>query len=470
MTGSDPDVGGDGPSRRDVLRAGAGAATLGLAGCLGGGGGDDADSITFLHFETDSGRRTAIQRLGNAWSTSSGVSFDQRDVPEADLGTEITAAVQSNTLPTAGELSTRALYNVRNAVNGDDAETVIDAIGEDSFYDSTLKFVSDGEGGYLGVPLYTWQQLTLYRPSIRQEFDLPEPTDYATFREFAETTHDPDNDVYGCLLGSDQSQYTLQCFQPFALANEARVFDADGNIVFDEQPMVEALAFYGEMCREYNPPGDMGTGDVGQVWGNEQTHLYSSNTISFYFEALGAGEGETVDSIGVVPFVEESRRSTFGEVVSTVNFDVDGSARREAGRGWQEFLRSRETFEPEGTPVGGGNATGGGEGGGFNPYLEFLHLQVGLFNPVIEGMLSSEAYLDQDNIRKWPAEWTEEVIPEAISSMERFGFREDAVFPEIGRITGQFLITDAIRSVIDGDDPETVASDAADRMRDAIEG
>jgi hypothetical protein len=42
------------------------------------------------------------------------------------------------------------------------------------------------------------------------------------------------------------------------------------------------------------------------------------------------------------------------------------------------------------------------------------------------------------------------------------------VFPEIGDITGNFLITDAIRDVIDGDDAGTVASETAEEMRDLI--
>lgn len=442
---------GEAPTRRQILQAGAGATALGLAGCssLTGDGGGSIDSITFLHFETDNARKTTISELGQTWTDQSGVTLNQRDVPEADLPTEITSAVASNTLPATGELSTRALYSARNAINAADADTVISTIGEDAFYDSTLTFASTGDGGYYGVPLYTWQQLTLYRPSVREELGLPEPTDWQSFEEFASATHDPDNNVYGCLLGSDQSQFTLQCFQPFALANDAHVFDTEGNIVFDQQPMVDALAFYGRMCRNYNPPGGMGPGDVGPVWGNGQTHLYSSNTISFYFEALGVEEGDTVDSIGVVPYVDERRRATYGEVVSTVNFKSGNDAAREAGRSWQEFLR-------------------GPADGPRSHYIKWLHMQVGLFNPTIKGMLSSNAYRNNANIRKWPDRWTEEVIPQAIENMERFGFRGDNVFPEIGQITGQFMITDAIREVIDGKDPQTVATTTAERMRDAI--
>lgn len=439
-----------GPTRRRVLQAGAGATAFGIAGCstLTGDSRGPLDAITFLHFETNQNRRTTISELGAAWSAQSDITVNQRDVPEADLPTEITSAAVSNTLPATGELSTRALYSARNAVNTDDATTVIESIGADRFYDTALTFASTGDGGYYGVPLYTWQQLTLYRPTVRDELGLPEPTDWQSFETFASATHDPDNNVYGCLLGSDQSQYTLQCFQPFALANDAHVFDPDGNIVFDDQSMVEALDFYARMCREYNPPGSMGAADVGPVWTNGQTHLYSSNTISFYFEAAAIDSG-TVDSIGVVPYVEEERRATYGEVVSTTNFKTGDTDVREAGRSWQTFLRGPH----DGTPTN---------------YITWLHMQVGLFNPVIDGLLDSAAYRNHPNIGKWPTHWIDDVIPQAIENMERFGFRDGNVFPEIGQITGQYMITGAIRDIIDGADAQTVASDTADRMRDAI--
>lgn len=444
-------------SRRALMALGAGGAAA-LAGCAGvgdtdGGTPTDAtpalpDSITFLHFETDQERRSEIEDIAAGWTDTSGVDVGTRVVPEADLPTEIQTSAASDTLPAAAELSNRALYSARDAIATDAATATVEAIGEDAFYDNVLRQVATGDGGYYGAPLYTWQQLTLYRESVREEQDLPEPTDWESFEAFASATHDPDNDVYGCLLGSDQSQFTLQCFQPFALSNDAHVFDEDGNIVFDADPMVEALDFYARMAREYNPPGEMGPGDVGSVWGQGQTHLYSSNTISFFFEALGVEEGGTVEGFGVVPFVEREQRATFGEVVATTTLDVDRGAER-AAREFQTYLHDAE-------------------GGADSPYLRWLHMQVGLFNPTREGILDDEEYIDHGNVAKWPDEWHEEVIPTAIERMDRFGFRGDEVFPEIGQITGEFLITDAIRQIIDGDDAEQVASETAEEMRDTI--
>ncbi|MFB6197744.1 MAG: ABC transporter substrate-binding protein, partial [Halobacteriaceae archaeon] len=96
------------------------------------------------------------------------------------------------------------------------------------------------------------------------------------------------------------------------------------------------------------------------------------------------------------------------------------------------------------------------------------HMQVGLYNPVLKGLLSSDTFLNHDNIKHWPDKWWQETIPTAIDNMERFGFRNGNVFPEIGQITGNYLITEAINEVINGNDPEMVATAKAKEMRNLI--
>jgi multiple sugar transport system substrate-binding protein len=455
-----------GLTRRQVLH-GSTLVMAGVAGCAGDDGGTDTpDEMTFLHFETDQVRRNTIGEIAQPWTEETGVSLNQRAIAEDSLPTTIGSDAAAGTLPATAELSNRALFSARGIVNRDDATQVVENIGEDAFYDRVLQFVSDGEGNYLGAPLYVWTQMLGYDETYRQDNDLPVPDTWDDFETFAEESHDPDNDQFGCLLGSDTSQFTLQCFQPFALSNDAHVFDEDGNIVFDEQPMVEALEFYGRMCRNYNPTGGrVSTGDVDPIWTKRQTYLYSTNTVGFWFEA--AFIDEEVEGFGVVPRIDgPEKQTTFGEVVSTTTFDI-GEGAREASRSFQEHLHSTE-------------------GDADSPLITFLHLRPGLFNPAQAGILNSEAYLDDVNgdvypesntdaerspggvIDSWPAEWHEEIIPNSIEAMERFGRRGDQVFPEIGDITGNFLIADAIQAVIDGEEPETAASNAAEEMRNTI--
>jgi len=431
----------------------------GLAGCGGDGGGE----MTFLHFETSDDRRNTFNAIGNAWAEDSDFSFNERDVTEEDLPTEITSSVAAGTLPATAELPNSVLFDARDAINEEPANDIIDELGEDAFYDKTLEFVSDGEGNYLGVPLYTWTQLYGWDEQYRQENSLPEPTTWADFKEFAEFTHDPENNKYGCLVGHDSSPFTIQGFQPFALANDAHVFDEDGNIIFDDREMVEALEFYASLA-DLTPPGQTNADSFGP-WnkndeGERQTHVYTSNTISFFFETASDGSAEGWRTSLTM---ERSKEATYGEVVSTTTMAVDDEDLVSASEEFQTYLHNTE--DDIITPTATADMTAGAG----SPYIAFLHLQPGLFNPTRPDVHDSDAFRSLDLFEVWPDEWLDELVPNAIGSMERFGRRGNNVFPEIGEITSEFLITGAIQDILAGDDPETAANEAAEEMRNIVD-
>lgn len=435
----------------------------GLAGCGGDGDGDGGGpgEMTFLHFETSEDRRGVFETIGNAWAEGSEASFNQQDVPEGDLPAEITASVAADTLPATAELPNSVLFDARDAINEEPANNIIEEFGEDAFYDKTLEFVSDGEGNYLGVPLYTWTQLYGWDEEYRQENSLPVPDTWEDFREFAEFTHDPDNNKFGCLVGHDSSPFTLQGFQPFALANDAHVFDEDGNIIFDDQEMVEALEFYAGLA-ELTPPGQTNADSFG-AWelndqGERQTYVYTSNTISFFFETAfdGSAEGWRTSLT-----MERSKEATYGEVVSTTTMDVSDDL-VDASEEFQKYLHNTED------EIFTSTATEEPPAGANSPYIQFLHLQPGLFNPTRPAVHESDAFRSLGLFDVWPDEWLDELVPNAIGRMERFGRRGDNVFPEIGDITAEFLITGAIQDILAGDDPETVANEAAEEMRSIV--
>lgn len=444
-----------------------GAAALAGCGGSGGDGSDEAadgsdggtdaggsdgseptlpDDITFLHYETNDERRAAITDLAAEFESESDVGVEQRVVQEADLPTELTTAVASGTLPNVGSLSLAVLHSAVDAVDADSAGRVIEEIGPDRFYDNLLEMVATpGADGYYGVPLYTWPQLTIYRTELFEERGLPEPQTWEEIREAAETLHDPENDQFGIVLGTKVDQYTRQCFTGFALSNGARVFGPDGGIVFDSDEMVEALEFYADLAG-YTPPGGVDAGSIGPAYDNDQVHLYSGNSFSLYYNALGVPEGEVMTD-GVVSSVERDQAATYGEVVSTATFTGQSDGGRRAAERWQSFLRGSRRIED---------------------YVRWCHIQVGGFQPVLPEVASTDAYRDNDLIARWPDEITEEVLPDAIRSAQRFGFRDGEVYPEIGEITGNFMIARAVSDVIDGADARSVAEATADEMRERI--
>ena len=436
-------------SRRHLL-AGAGAVTAGtVAGCFGGTDSsdtDDVEDITFLHFETDDERRAAIESLGEAFAAEEGIELTQAVEPEADLPTRIQADVAAGTLPNVAALNHSTLHAAADAVASESAERVIERIGEDRFYDSLLDLVRGPDGNYRGVPLYTWPQLTIYRQELFEERGLPEPRTWEDLLEAASALHDPDDDQFGIILGTAPDQYTLQCFSGVALSNNARVFDDDGEIVFDSDEMIEALEFYAELA-QYTPPGEIDAGSIGPAYDNQQAHLYSGNSFSLYFNALGLEEGETMPD-GVVPSVTNERSSTFGEVVSTATFAGQSAAEIEAAERWQSFVRGADDE---------------------SRYVEWCHIQPGGFQPVLEAVPEMDAYRENEIIQRWDDELVETTLPESIRQSERFGFRDGESFPAIGQITGNFLIAGAVSDVVDGENAREIAEETADEMRDLIE-
>ncbi len=439
-------------SRREMLIGSSVAGGVALAGCLGDdGAGDDVNgddlpgAITFLHSETADERRAVFNDpLGVEYEEETGVEMNQRVIQEADYAQEITTAVASDTLPDVGSISNDVVLAARDAI--DPATELVEEIGEDRFYDKVLDLTRLPDGSYSGVPLRAWPQLTIARRSAFDEIGMDAPQTWNDWLDAAEEFHDPDNNEYGCLVGTAVDQYTRQCFAGFALSNNARVFDEDGNIIFDSDEMIEALEVYGELA-QYTPPGDTDSSTIGEVYDAGNAQLYSGNAYSLYFNSLGLEEGEMLGEYHE-PAIQEERAATYGQVEVLSTFTDKTEGERQAAEDWIRLLMGE--FD-------------------ISHHIQYLHMQVGGFQPVLPEIPEMEEYRDNDILSHWPDELIEETLPEAQQSIEQFGFRDGTVFPEIGPIVGNFDIAQAVSDVIDGEDPRTVAEEAADRMRDRID-
>jgi multiple sugar transport system substrate-binding protein len=401
-----------------------------------------ASQFEFMHQETQEARVGAIGDLAEDFASETPVeSIDQRPVSEADIPAEISADLSAGTLPAAAELPLRALHDASDALRPESATEVIESIGEDQFYDNLLQLVSTPDGGYYSVPIYAWAQLMQYRPSKFEEMGLPMPESWETVMEAAEALHDPDNNQFGIVIGSERDQFTLQCFTPFALANEARVFNTDGEIVFDSDAMVESLEYYAQL-HEYTPEGYQTWEPITPLWENGQLHMSSTNNFSL--------TDITEMEMSWTGSISKETEATFGECMSTTTFAIDNQSEIRAAEEWQKFLRGGDDYSR-------GN------------YTRWLHMEPGGFQPVLKGLRERDDYQDNEIVQAWPDELINEQLPAALSSIQRFGFVDGNVFPAIGEITGDFLITDAIREVIDGSNARDVAESYAEEMRSIVE-
>jgi multiple sugar transport system substrate-binding protein len=457
-------------NRRRLLRLGGAAAIAGLAGCAGdgssdgsdggsgdgsdggsgdgsdggsdGGSGGSVDSIAYWNIHNGDDFREPINNIVSSFEEESGITVDNRYIDNDSISEEIQSAIATDTLPNVGLLAVQTIQRLgaEGNLSSESTTSVIEDIGEDDFRDGPLQFMSNGEGGYYGVPADAWVQGVWYRRSAFEEAGLDEPVTWDAILEAAETFHDPENDTYGIGLGTQVDAYARQCFTQFARSNDARVLDADANVVFDSDEMIEALEYY-QQLGEFTP-GSVTFTDTRNLYGNKQTHMFLYS--SYLLPDLLSDEGpEMVADTGLAPGTENTRRSTYGQVLGHPIFEADQDAALAAS---EDLVTHTMTGDS---------------------YVSWVHTNPGGTMPVRESTAESEAYRDNDIISAWGD--TIGQISSALGNMDRFDVVDGKLLPEFGQISSQSLVAEAVnRVIIKGDDPETVANEQAEKMRNAL--
>lgn len=451
-------------SRRELLKwsgsAGSAAVLAALAGCSGdsnSGDGSDGGNSDGGDNSSDGGNGEAEYAPIEVWSKEQQAErrqvispmaedFDQADVQieffdEDNIPEELSAARAAGDLPNVLQVQAQTIQNLGNegVLSTESAQAVMESIGMDDLRDGALQFMSTPDDGYFAVPHDGWVQGIWYRKSKFDELGLPEPTSWENIREAAETLHDPDNNQYGIGLGTDKANFTRQAFTPIAISNEARVFNEDGEIVFDSPEMVEALEFYVDLAQNYGHPGKHVYDATRQTYVNENSHMimWSSYIIDDLLEAGMA------DDTGFAPYVSRENEASYGQVTGfgiTVN---DNEAVQRTAEAFTEYM-----FQPD-------------------QYVEWLHMAPGGMQSVRQSVSESDAYQDNEVLTAW--EDTVATISSALDNVQRFGFVNGQSIPAFGQIASQLLVAEAVVRVYEGDDAETVASEQAEAMRQAIE-
>jgi multiple sugar transport system substrate-binding protein len=430
-------------TRRNLLKGGAGAAATGLAGCTGffTESGGSTNSIDYWNIHNGDPFRDPINSIVSSYEAESGNTVETRYVDNDSISEQISSAVASDTLPSVGLLAIQTIQRLGadGSLSPESTTQAIEDIGQSDFREGPLQFMSAGDDGYYGVPADAWVQGLWYRKSAFEERGLEPPVTWEAILEAAETFHDPDNDTYGIGFGTKVTAYARQCFTPFARSNGARVLDADANVVFDSDEMIEALAYVQELGQYV--PGAVSFEDTRNLYGNEQEHmfLYSSYLLPDLLSDKGS---EMVEDTGLAPATEKERRSTYGQVLGHCIFE-NSDDEREISRDFVNHVMNGES------------------------YVNWCHTNPGGTMPVLKSTSESEAYRDNEILSAWSD--TIEQISSALGNMERFDVVEGNLLPEFGQVTSNSLVAEAVnRVVIEEHDPETVATEQAEKMRDAL--
>ena len=246
------------------------AATL-IAGC-GKKSEESKDGkvhIQFMHMQVEQERQDAVQALIDKFQKENpDIVVESVPVNEDDYDSKIATQGGNGELAAVVEYSQdQAKTSVANQFTDVDAvKEVIDAKGEDAFYEGALKVTKTEDGAsYVGVPVSSWVQGIWVNEAMLAEKNLAVPTTWEEVLAVAEAFHDPNNQMYGIALPTSDSAFTEQVFSQFALSNGANVFDGDKKVTVDTPEMKEALEYYKSLAA-LSMPGSIEVADVNDAF------------------------------------------------------------------------------------------------------------------------------------------------------------------------------------------------------------
>lgn len=382
--------------------------------------------IEYWTTQTEESRMKIINEIVADFETQN-PNIDVLVVPvaEDDVPTKLSAGIAAGMLPQLVEMGAENILRLgaEGLMNIEAAGDIINSIGRDDFFDGPINVLATPGGENYAVPLHGWVQGIWYRTDLFEEKGLAPPTTWENILAAAKAFHDPSNRFYGIVIGTDKDSFARQVFTPYALSNGAHIFDEDGNIVFDSPEMIEALEFYAELA-EYTPPGPNGWQDARDLYlgGFLAMMTYSTYIMDDIGLTRTGYEGPVVqnlvDKTALANELTNKESSMFGQIVGLGVIEGSEADKTEATKLLVEYILTGDN------------------------YIKFLHMAPGGMNPVRRSTSEDPKYLDNEVLIVYGEKASE--IAAGLDYIGKFGYVGGKVFPEIGKITSQFIVGETI--------------------------
>ena len=440
-------------------------------GIFANGSGEAADAetsaetveIDFWTIQTQSDRLAAYQVLVDTFRVlNPDISVNVIPVDEEDMANQMNSSAVADTLPAIieGPAANAVTFGSAGLLNTAAAAEVINGMGADKFYSGVLKLSrADTAGAYYCVPYHGWVQGIWYRADWFEEAGLNPPETWEDILKAAEYFYDPASNQYGVLIGTKEEFYAEQVFTQFAMSNDAGLFDAEGNLIFNSPEMKETLEYYAELA-QYNPPGP-------QTWRARDYYLQGKMAMFFYStyiiddlalaevaaksltsenfaDLAGAGfDPELAKNTRMAPLVTKVRSSGYGHLDSLAFPETGDPAKTAAARRFAEYL-----FSP-------------------NSYITVLHMAPGGMIPVLKDIAANPRFqADPKNVlESWGTDKMAEIIG-GLDSIESFGMVEGRRIDAAALIYSRQIIPRMIYKVTqEGESVDTAMAWAEEEMR-----
>lgn len=198
------------------------------------------------------------------------------------------------------------------------------------------------DGVVYGVPVMTERHIVYYRSDLLAAAGIEVPETLEELEAAAAKLDDPDNGFYGIAMRGARVPMVTQ-LSSFIYSFGGDFQDEDGNSTIDSPEAVEAYEFYGNLLREYGPPGAANMGWV------EASAIFAQGNAAFYLDAdsqaytfLDEANSAVVDTVGFARFPEGPAGSKFYNIVpQTIGINAF-SEKKEAAWDFIEWVSNEE--------------------------------------------------------------------------------------------------------------------------------
>jgi multiple sugar transport system substrate-binding protein len=416
--------------------------------------------------QTQSDRVSSIQLLVDTFmAINPGIDVTLVPVEENDLATQIAASAAAGTLPALGEGGTEYAisFGSEGLLDMDAATAFIKSIGKSRFYQGTLDILqSPTRGKYYAVPYHGWIQGIWYRKDWFADAGFDAPDDWDSIEKATQHFYQPDKNQYGILVGTKAEVFSEQVFTQFAISNRARLFDKDGNLIFNSPRMKEALDYYAKIAK-FNPPGP-------QTWRGRDYYMQGKMAGFFYstyimddlalaevaagsltgdnFADLQGGSFDTalVENTAMASKISKRQPASYGVVVTYAFYKQDDPGKTAAASMLLDYMFTEDA------------------------YVSYMHIQPGGMNPVIKEIAASDKFLDDPRniFERYGKDKLEEIIS-GLENIQRFGIVDGYLIEDYGKIFTQQIIPQMIFKITqEGEDVQKAMDWAEGEMKKAI--
>ncbi|MGO1628738.1 ABC transporter substrate-binding protein [Microbacterium sp.] len=305
------------PKRRlAVVAPVVGALVLGLAAC-GGGGEGDSDELTVI--AANSPWVEGLKELATTYEDETGVNVNIEAYGNEQLND--TLKVKLNAQSSDFDIMAYQVQDVMREFsrNGWLAD-MTDYVEEDADWNwedfqPAARDAVQLDGTVYGVPVMTERHIMYYRSDLLDEAGIGVPQTLDELEDAAAELNDPDNGFYGIAMRGARVPVVTQ-LSSFIYSFGGDFQDEDGNAAIDTPEAVAGYEFYGDLLRNYGPPGSTNMGWV------EASAIFAQGNAAFYLDAdsqaytfLDEDNSAVVDTVGFGQFPEGPAGSNFYNIV-----------------------------------------------------------------------------------------------------------------------------------------------------------